>query len=267
VTTVETGTERMLANVEDGIGWMTFNQPEKHNAMSMDMLAAVPTILDAFGADEDVRVVVVQGAGDRAFISGADISEFGERRTTPEARAAYDRAMADTGRAWNTFRKPTIAMIKGWCMGGGMLTAMQCDMRIAADDSQFGIPAARLGLGYGFGGVETLSRLVGSAHAAEILFSARRFDASEALAIGLVNRVVPRPDLESAVRELASAIAANAPLTVQATKAALLELKRPPADRDMNTVNALVEACFRSEDYVEGQRAFLEKRPPVFRGR
>jgi enoyl-CoA hydratase/carnithine racemase len=158
-------------------------------------------------------------------------------------------------------------MIKGWCMGGGMLTAMQCDMRIAADDSQFGIPAARLGLGYGFGGVEILARLVGSAHAAEILFSARRFGADEALAIGLVNRVVPRADLESAVRNLAGTIAANAPLTVQATKAALLELKRPPAERDMAAVNALVEVCFRSEDYREGQQAFLEKRPPIFRGR
>ena len=264
---LDTGTDRMLATVSDGIGWMTFNQPDRHNAMSMSMLAAIPGILAGFAADPAVRVVVVRGAGERAFISGADISEFGERRTTPEARADYDQAMADAGRAWSGFVKPVIAMIRGYCLGGGMMTAMQCDLRVASDDAQFGIPAARLGLGYGYAGVEALERLVGPAWTAEILFTARRFDASEALAIGLVNTVTDVADLETEVRELAATIAANAPLTVQTTKAALAEVRKDPDRRDLEAIKAQVEACFRSEDYREGQAAFLEKRAPRFQGR
>ena len=264
---VDTGTDRMLADVTDGIGWMTFNQPDKHNALSMSMLEAVPRILAAFGRDPSVRVVVVRGAGERAFISGADISEFGERRTTPEARADYDSAMAESGRGWSGFAKPAIAMIRGYCLGGGLMTAMQCDLRIAADDAQFGIPAARLGLGYGYAGVEVLERLVGPARTAEILFTARRFDAAEALAMGLVNAVVDVADLETTVRDLAATIAANAPLTVQTAKAALTEVRKDPDRRDLEAIRQQVEACFRSEDYREGQAAFLEKRAPRFLGR
>jgi enoyl-CoA hydratase len=264
---VDTGTPKMLAAVDDGIGWMTFNQPDKHNAMSMAMLQAIPVILGAFTADDDVRVMVVQGAGDRAFISGADISEFGERRTTAEARASYDRAMAETGRAWAGFGKPVVAKIRGYCLGGGLLTAMQCDLRVAADDATFGIPAARLGLGYGYGGVEILERLVGPARAADILFTARRLDAAEALQIGLVNRVVAVDDLDSAVRDLAGTIAANAPLTVRTVKTALREVRKDPDRRDLATLQDMVEACFRSEDYREGQAAFLQKRAPRFTGR
>ena len=267
MTTVDTGTDKMLAEVADGIGWMTYNNPARHNAMSYDMQVAVPRILDAFAADPDVHVIVVRGAGERAFVSGADISEFSEKRTTVAARADYDEALAAAWASWRTVDTPIIAMIRGYCIGGGLLTAMQADIRIAADDSQFGVPAAKLGLGYAYGGVEQLMDLVGPAWTAEILFSARRLAAGEARAIGLVNRVVPVEELEPTVRELAATIAANAPLTVQACKAAIREARRDPAARDLDKVERMVEACFRSEDYLEGQAAFAEKRAPNFRGR
>ena len=263
---LETGTDRMLARVEDGVGWMIFNQPAKRNAMSLDMQEAIPRILGAFGEDDAVRVIVVTGAGERAFVAGADISEFGERRTASEAREYYDQVAAEAGRAWAATEKPIIAMIRGFCVGGGVLVALQADIRIAAEGSRFGVPAAKLGLGYGYGGVEKLAQLVGPAWTAEILYSARLLDHEEALRIGLVNRVVPVEELEASVAELAGAIAANAPLTVKAVKAALRETQRDPAKRDLGHVAALAEACFRSEDYREGQAAFLAKRPPRFQG-
>ncbi|MBO0839035.1 MAG: enoyl-CoA hydratase/isomerase family protein [Actinobacteria bacterium] len=257
----------LLVGVSGAIAEVTINNPAKHNAMSADIRAALPGALAALEADPDVRVLVVTGAGGKAFASGADISEFSEQRTTPAARAEYDRGQAALADAWAGLSKPVIAMIRGFCMGGGLLTALQADIRIASDDSQFGIPAARLGLGYGFGGVTTLMSLVGPAWAAEILFSARRFSAAEALGMGLVNRVVPADDLRDSVLTLARDIAANAPLTVAASKAAIREALRPPGLRDTARVEAMIEACFQSEDYREGQRAFAEKRPPAFTGR
>jgi enoyl-CoA hydratase/carnithine racemase len=246
---------------------MTYNNPARLNAMSMDMQEAVPRVLSAFQESPDVRVVVVTGAGGRAFVSGADISEFGDKRTSVEARATYDRVAAEAGRAWATVDKPIIAMIRGYCIGGGLLTALQTDMRIAAEGSQFGVPAAKLGLGYGYAGVDKLMALVGPAWAAEILFSARRLSDQEALRIGLVNRIVPDDQLEATVHELAATMAANAPLTIRACKAAIRELQKDAARRDLDAVNRMVEECFRSEDYREGQQAFMEKRPPAFRGR
>ena len=263
---IDTGTEKMLAHVEGGIGWMTYNNPARLNAMSYDMQIAVPRILGVFAADPDVHVVVVRGAGEKAFVSGADISEFSEKRTTVAARGDYDDALAAAWASWRTVDKPVIAMIRGYCIGGGLMTAMKTDIRIASADSQFAIPAAKLGLGYAYGGVEELMALVGPAWAAEILFSARRLDADEALRIGLVNRVVPVDQLEAQVRELAGTIAANAPLTVKAAKAAIREAQRHPSTRDLDAVDRLVEACFRSADYLEGQAAFAAKRPPQFRG-
>jgi enoyl-CoA hydratase len=263
----ETGTDKLLLTVDEGIARVTFNNPEKHNALSTDMRAALPRLLHFLQADPDVRVVVLTGAGSKAFVSGADISEFGESRTTPEARAAYDRAIAETGRAWINLEKPILAMIRGYCIGGGLLTALQADIRIASDDSQFGIPAARLGLGYGYGAVEALMSVVGPASTAEILFSARRLSAAEALGIGLVNRVVLAEQLEAEVMGLAQAIAQNAPLTVAACKAAIREARRAPDRRDLDRVARLVEACFRSEDYREGRLAFAEHREPRFTGR
>jgi enoyl-CoA hydratase/carnithine racemase len=265
-TTYDTGTDKLLASAEDGIATLTFNNPDRHNALSREMQAALPAALRALDDDPDVRVIVVRGAGDRAFVSGADISEFGEHRTTPEARAGYDRGQGDAGRAWAAVGKPVIAMIRGYCLGGGLLTALRADIRIASEDAQFAVPAARLGLGYPLAGVAALADVVGAAGAAEILFSARRLNAEEALRLRLVNRVVPVADLAAEVDALARQIAANAPLTVAACKAALRELARPADRRDVERVAAMVEACFRSEDYREGQRAFAERRPPEFRG-
>jgi enoyl-CoA hydratase len=261
-----TGTEKLLVEVAAPIATVIFNNPAKRNALSAEIRAALPGVLAALGRDPDVRVIVVTGAGDQAFVSGADISEFGQQRTSPEARTEFDSTMAAIGRAWASLDKPVIAMIRGFCMGGGLLTALQADIRIAADDAQFGIPAARLGLGYGFGGVTALTSLVGPAWTAEMLFSARRFSAAEALQMGLVNRVVPVPDLRDHVMTLAATIAANAPLTIAAAKAAIREAGRSPERRELARVEAMVEACFRSQDYLEGQQAFAEKRLPAFTG-
>jgi enoyl-CoA hydratase/carnithine racemase len=263
----DTGTDKLLVEVADAIAVVTFNNPAKRNALSSEIRAALPGVLAALEADPDVRVLVVTGAGDKAFASGADISEFGQQRTSPEARAEYDRGQAALAGVWAGLTKPVIAMIRGFCMGGGLLTALQADIRIASDDSQFGIPAARLGLGYAFSGVTTLMGLVGPAWAAEILLSAGRFSAAEALRMGLVNRVVPAASLYGEVMTLAAGIAGNAPLTVAAAKAAIRAALRPPEQRDMARVEAMIEACFRSADYREGQQAFAEKRPPAFTGR
>jgi len=262
----QTGTERLLAEVTGPVAIVTFNNPGKRNALSADMRAALPGLLTALNDDGDVRVIVVTGAGDKAFASGADISEFGEQRTSAAARASYDQAWAAVNDAWASLDKPVIAMIRGFCMGGGLLTALQADIRIASEDSQFGVPAARLGLGYAVSGVTALLNLIGPAHTAEVLFSARRFSAAEAVQMGLVNRVVPADSLRQAVLGLAGSIAGNAPLTVAAAKAAIREARRPDGRRDLARVEAMVEACFQSADYLEGQRAFAEKRPPAFTG-
>jgi enoyl-CoA hydratase/carnithine racemase len=262
----DTGTGELLVEVAGAVAVVTFSNPAKRNALSAGMRAALPGALAGLQADPGVRVVVVTGAGDKAFVSGADISEFGDRRTSPAARAEYDRGWEAISHAWHNLDKPVIAMIRGFCIGGGLLTALEADIRIASDDSQFGIPAARLGLGYGFASVTALVNLIGPAAAAEVLFSARRFAAAEALQLGLVNRVVPAASLQEEVMSLARGIAQNAPLTVAACKAAIREAGRSPDRRDVGRVEAMIEACFRSADYLEGQRAFAEKRPPAFTG-
>ncbi|MGH8997010.1 MAG: enoyl-CoA hydratase, partial [Acidimicrobiales bacterium] len=235
-------------------------------ALSVEMRGAVVDELARLEADPDVRVLVITGGGDRAFMSGADISEFGARRTESDARADYDAGMAAITRAWTSFSKPIIAAIRGYCMGGGVLTALQADFRYASADAVFAVPAARLGLGYAMGGVRALLDVVGPAWTAEILFSARRLGAEEALQAGLVNRVVDGSELQGEVLSLARTIAGNAPLTVAACKAALRELRKPETMRDTELVAQMVEACFRSEDYREGQAAFAEKRTPRFTG-
>ncbi|MCP4963578.1 MAG: enoyl-CoA hydratase [Actinomycetia bacterium] len=264
---LELRTPYMKAEVIDGIGWMTFNNPERRNAMKMEMNEAIAEILASFHADDHVRVVVMQGAGDKAFVSGADISEFETHRSTPEGRQRFDAVAAAAGRAFASLDKPLIAKIRGFCMGGGLATALQADIRISADDGQFGIPAARLGLGYGFSGIHKLIGLIGPAMTNEVLMTARRFSAEEAFAMGLINRVVPAVDLDAAVVELASQIAANAPLTVKAAKAAVGEAVKDPERRDLDRIAVMVETCFNSEDYIEGRRAFMEKRQAEFKGR
>jgi enoyl-CoA hydratase len=263
----DTGTDKLLVEVADAVAVVTLNNPGKRNALSSEMRAALPGLLEALQADADVRVVVLTGAGDKAFASGADISEFAERRTSPAARAEYDRVGAALDRSWHSLEKPLIAMIRGFCIGGGLFTALQADIRIASDGSQFGVPAAQLGLGPGFAGVKAMMNLIGPAWTSEILFSARRFTAAEALQMGLVNRVVPAASLRDQTISLARSIAGNAPLTVAACKAVIREAGRSPDRPDMARVEAMIEACFQSDDYREGKRAFAEKRPPAFTGR
>jgi enoyl-CoA hydratase/carnithine racemase len=264
---LELDTPFMEASIVDGVGWMTFNNPERRNAMKLEMNHAVAHILDTFDASDDVRVVVMHGAGDQAFVSGADISEFAEHRSTVDGRANFAKAWAGADRAFANLQKPLIAMIRGFCIGGGLATALQSDIRVCGHDSQFGIPAARLGLGYAFGGIKKLTHIVGPTMAAEVMLTARKFSADEALAMGLVNRVVPADQVLATVTELASTIAANAPLTVRAAKAAVKETFKDPERQDHERIDALVEACFLSDDYEEGRTAFMQKRTPDFKGR
>ena len=258
---------KMLAATEDGIGLITFNQPEKRNAMSIEMWEGLGTILDDFQQDPSVRVVILTGAGPKAFVSGADISQFEKNRSNADAQKEYDRLTSGGRAKLAAFAKPTIARIRGFCLGGGLAIAMQTDLRIAAEDSQFGIPAARLGIAYGFDGLRKLVHLVGPAHARMILYTADRIDAHEAERIGLVNRVVPDEDLNDAVLDLARRIADAAPLSVAASKLTINEVLKDPADRDMEAIRRATATCFDSADYVEGRTAFLEKRRPRFQGR
>ncbi len=259
-------TDKMLASVENGVGTMTYNQPERRNAVNHEMRLAIVDILNSFAEDPDVRVVVITGAGGKAFVSGADISEFDSMRSTPEQIAEYGRVSKRVGAAYAALGKPLIAMIRGYCIGGGLATALNADIRIATDGSRFGIPAARLGLGFGFEGVKNLAAVVGQSSAAEILYTARQFSADEALAMGLVNRVVPDDELESTVRDLAGQIAENAPLTLRSLNFSLRETAKESGDRDSARIQELVDACMASEDYIEGRRAFMEKRKAVFKG-
>jgi len=260
-------TDKMIARIEDGIGWMIFNQPEKRNAMSLAMRQAVPKILEEFQRNDDVRVVVMTGAGDKAFVSGADISEFDEQRATPEQVAQYNKQSEISANAYNNLHKPLIAMIRGFCVGGGLATALKADLRYSADNSEFGIPAGRLGLGYGYDSVRMVMDFVGPAYAAEILFTARRFKAPDAQRMGLINGYHPPDQLETFVRETAKAIASNAPLTVKLAKTSIREHRKDPAARDLALCQQQLDACMNSEDYIEGRHAFLEKRTAQFKGR
>jgi enoyl-CoA hydratase len=264
---VKLATEKILADVDEGIGWLTFNNPARRNAMSMEMWQGVGDAFEAFQSDPAVRVVVMKGAGGKAFVSGADISEFDQHRATAEQQREY-AAINSRGNRWlRQIDKPLIAMIQGFCIGGGLNIALTADLRYATPDSQFGIPAARLSLGYEYANLAVLARLVGPSVARDILFSARFLPAEEALRVGLINRVVPEETLEAEVRDYAALIARNAPLTIRAAKAALQEWERDPAERDLARVEALVAACFDSDDYKEGRQAFAEKRQPEFHGR
>lgn len=260
-------TPNMIAEKAGPVGRLVFNKPAKRNATSTDMWEAIPVIIDAFENDPEIRVVVVSGAGDQAFVSGADISEFEKARSTPEQVAYYDRIGEIANARLAKCSKPTIARIRGYCVGGGVGVALTCDIRIASDNSRFAVPAARLGLGYRAAGLKTLMDLVGPSNAKEIFFTARMFSAQEAQGMGLVNRVVADAELDAYVDDYCRRIAENAPLTMHAAKRVVEELTRLDGKPDFHRTSALVKECFDSEDYIEGRRAFMEKRKPVFRGR
>ena len=251
---------------EGRIGIIEFDNQRKFNAVNMEMWAGVATAIADFVADDEVRVVLLQGAGEKAFVSGADISQFGEKRNSAEAQAVYNAAVDSGYKAVLNCPKPTIANIRGVCMGGGLGLAANCDIRFCSDDAKFRMPAARLGLGYGFGGIERFASLIGPDNTADLFFSARIFGAADALQMGFVSKVVPALELEAFVHGYCGIVQENAPLTIAAAKRALLELRKAHASRDLAAVAKMVDACFSSADYKEGRTAFMEKRTPDFRG-
>ena len=259
-------TDKMLARKEGGVGILTFNNPERHNAVSLEMWEATKRMLDGIAADDDIRVVVLTGAGGKAFVSGADISKFASERATLEASRAYNVKSDAAYASVADFPKPTIAMIRGYCIGGGVGLAVCCDLRICSDNSRFAVPAAKLGLGYGYSGLKRLVDIVGASFAKEIFYTARQFDAQEASAMGLVNRVVPAGELEAYIKSITDMISANAPLTIKAVKFTVGEMLKDESKRNLARSVELVEQCFASRDYTEGRTAFMEKRKPVFTG-
>jgi enoyl-CoA hydratase len=226
-------TDKMLSRKEGKVGYLTFNNPERHNAVSLEMWEAASSFLEDFKNDKNIRVVVVTGAGSKAFISGADISKFEKERSTQEGVDRYNAAVDRANNAFYTFPKPTIAMIRGYCIGGGVGLALCCDMRICTDGSKFGVPAGKLGLGYRYDGLKKLVDLVGPSFAKEIFFTARQFTAAEAQVMGLVNRVLPDSELESYVKEYAETIAANAPLTIDSVKYIVGQAVTDESKRDL----------------------------------
>ncbi len=263
-----TQTDKMLSRKEGRVGYVIFNNPERHNAVSLDMWQAAGAMLENFASDPEVTVVVVTGAGGKAFVSGADISKFDKERSSEESVARYNAVVEKSYAAFHEFPKPTIAMIRGYCIGGGMGLATCCDIRIATEGSKFAVPAAKLGLGYGYPGLKRLVDLVGPSFAMEIFYTARQFSAAEAKDMGLVNRIVPdgAGELETYVKDYAEMIAGNAPLTIKAVKATVAQVMIEDNRRNLKIPADLVDACFKSNDYAEGRKAFMEKRKPVFTG-
>lgn len=261
---MQLSTDKMIGKKEGHIGWMTFNNPARRNAMSLEMWEAAGEIMANFKADPDIRVVVMHGAGDKAFVSGADISQFEKMRADAAMTELYNQRAEAGRKAIRDFDRPIIAMIRGFCMGGGLGIAMSADLRFAAEGSTFGIPAARLSIAYVGDNIINLYNLVGPSCAKDILYSARRFDEQEALSIGLINRVFSPEALEDETRAYCETLANNAPLSIKAHKVILGELsKKQP---DMSKIDAMAEMCFDSADYKEGRTAFMEKRSPVWTG-
>jgi len=259
-------TDKILTEQSGEIARIIFNQPEKRNAVSLEMWQAVEAAVTRFAADDSVRILILSGAGGKAFVSGADISKFESERASEEAVAHYN---ATTKRVYDmveAFPKPTIAQIDGFCIGGGVALALCCDIRICGEGSNLAVPAAKLGLGYGFPGLKRLVDVVGPAFAKEIFYTARRFNAQECKAMGLVNRVVPDAEVGRVAEDTAKMIGANAPMTVASTKFIIGQTLLPESQQDLDACDARVKACFDSKDYIEGRRAFLEKRKANFIG-
>jgi enoyl-CoA hydratase len=260
------GTERVKTWLDGSVLHIRFNNPEKHNALSVDMWEAIPPLLAKAEKDDNVRMVVLSGEGGKAFVSGADISQFEDMRAAKEAVKKYEEMAEAALEGISEFEKPTIARIEGYCIGGGLNVAICCDLRVASTNSTFSVPATRLGLGYRFSAMKNLTDLVGPGYAKDIFFTARRLDAAEALRIGLVNRIAEAGALDALLAEYTNAIATGAPLTIKAGKRIIREVMKTD-NADMELAKRLILDCFESEDYIEGRRAFMEKRKPTFKGK
>jgi enoyl-CoA hydratase/carnithine racemase len=247
------------------VGRLVLDNPERRNAIGAEMWRAIAPAIAAFDSDASVRCIVIRGEGTQAFAAGADISEFEKNRASEADVKEYEAATSAAHHAIESVPKPVIALIHGFCVGGGLAVALSCDLRYADASSRYAIPAARLGLGYGVHGTSRLVATVGHANAREIMFSARRYDSAEALAMGLVNRVLPDAQLDAYVQKTALELAANAPLTLAASKAVINALSEP--NGDFSAAAATVARCMKSDDYIEGRRAFMEKRAPAFKGK
>ena len=257
----------LKTGIEGSVATVLFSNPAKMNAMSYDMWRAVPRVFAELDADPAVRVIVAAGEGEKAFISGADISQFEKLRGTVEAQFEYNKAVEEAYLAPMNCTKPVIARIRGICIGGGLGFAAACDLRFCSEDSVFRMPAARLGLGYSPAGVRRFMNVLGAANTLDLFISARKIDAREALRMGFVSKLVPAAELEQAVAEYCRLVAENAPLTVAAAKYAVQQWQKDEKDRDLARAMKMVEACFASEDHKEGRKAFMEKRTPIFTGR
>lgn len=258
---------KILQRVSDGVGVITFNNPAKRNAMSLDMWEGLGSALIALRDNDDVRVVILTGADDKAFVSGADISQFEKVRHNAAASEEYSKKSEAQRALLANYPKPIIACIRGFCLGGGMQVAMAGDIRIASDNSQFGIPAAKLGIAYGYDGLRHLVSLVGPSWARLIMFTGMKIDSAEALRIGLVDRVSPDAELWDATMEIARTISGNAPLAIKAAKVTIAQVMKDPDKRDMNAIRQVGTDCMDSQDFREGRQAFMEKRKPKFQGR
>ena len=258
---------RVDYEVRHGVARLTLNQPHKLNAMSFDMWSALPALVAQAVADENVRAIAVEGAGDKAFCAGADISQFGEKRSSEAAVAAYEEAVRAGLSALAECDKPTLALIRGICFGGGLALALSCDLRLARVGARFSIPAAKLGLGYAYNNLDFLVRRIGLGAAADIFYSARQFDAHEAQRLGVAQQVWSEASFEDEAQAYLARLATNAPLTLRALAVSFRELAKPEAARNQARADAAVAACIASEDYQEGRRAFQEKRAPNFKGR
>ena len=256
---------RLRIERDGPVGRLVLDNPERRNAIGAEMWRTIPKAIGEFNADAAIRVIVIRGEGTQAFAAGADISEFEKNRSSEGDVKKYEAATTAAHLAIESSPKPVIALIHGFCVGGGLAVALSCDLRYADASSRFAVPAARLGLGYGVHGTNRLVATVGHASAREIMFSARRYDAHEALAMGLVNRVLPDAELDAYVETMALELAANAPLSIAASKAVINALAE--AKGDFADAEAKVMRCMKSEDYVEGRRAFMEKRAPAFKGK